>query len=70
MNDVAIVNASTDPCRSPSVDKALRELAQMPLTEACVSGLCDMCLYQTGLGLCNIVGKHWADSQPSRHSGE
>lgn len=67
MNDVAIVNASTAPCRSPSVDKALRELAQMPLTEACVSGLCDICLYQTG---CNIVGKNWADSQPSRRSGE
>lgn len=68
MNNVAIVSASTAPCRSPSVDKALRELAQIPLTEACVSGLCDMCLYQTGL--CDIVGKHWADSQPSRRSGE
>jgi hypothetical protein len=68
VNDVAIVNASTAPCCSPSIDKALKELAQMPLTEACVSGLCDMCLYQTGL--CNIVGKHWADSQPSRRSGE
>ena len=68
MNTVAVVNASTPPCRSPSVDQALRELAQMPLTEACVSGLCDMCLYQTGL--CNIFGKHWADSQPSGRSGE
>jgi hypothetical protein len=68
VNNVAIVNANTAPGRSPSVDKALRELGQMPLTEACVSGLCDMCLYQTGL--CNIVGKYWADSQPSRRSGE
>jgi hypothetical protein len=68
VNNVAVVNASTAPCRSPSVDKALRELAQMPLTEACVSGLCDMCLYQTDL--CNIVGKHWADSQPSGRSGK
>lgn len=68
MNRKAILNASTAPCRSPLVEKALRELAQMPLTEACVSGLCDMCLYQTGL--CNIVGKHRADSQPSRRSGE
>ena len=68
MNDVAIVNASTASCRSPSVDKALRELAQMPLAEACVSGLCDICLYQAGP--CNIVGKNWADSQPSRRSGE
>jgi hypothetical protein len=68
VNDVAIVNAGTAPSRSPSVDKALRKLAQMPLTEACVSGLCDMCLFQTGL--CNMVGQHWADSQPSRRSGE
>jgi hypothetical protein len=54
MNDVAIVSADMVPCRSPLVEKALRELAQMPLTEACVAGLCDICLYQTGL--CNIVG--------------
>ena len=64
MNDVAIVSAGMASCRSPSVEKALRELAQMPLTEACVSGLCDICLYQTGL--CNIVCKHWADSN---HTG-
>ncbi len=32
-----------------------------PLTESWVSGLGDICLYQTGLY--NIVGKHWADSQ-------
>lgn len=68
MNRKAIVNASTAPCRSPLVEKALKELAQMPLTEACVSGLCEMCLYQTDL--CNIVGKHRADSQPSRRSDE
>jgi hypothetical protein len=39
VNDAAIVNAGMAPCRSPSVEKALRELAQMPATEACVSGL-------------------------------
>jgi hypothetical protein len=59
-NDVATVRAGMASRRSPSVEKALRELAQMPLSEACVSGLCDICLYQTDL--CNIVGKNWADS--------
>jgi hypothetical protein len=48
--------------------KALREWAQMPPTDPCMPGLCDICLYQTGL--CNIVGKNWADSHPSRRSGE
>jgi hypothetical protein len=68
VKNVAIVGAGTTPGRSPLVEKALRELAQMPLTEACVSGLCDICLYQAGL--CNMVGKHWADAQPSKRSGE
>ena len=60
MNDGAKARAGLAPCRSPSVERALRELAQMPVTEACVSGLCDICLYQTGL--CNMVGQYWTDS--------
>jgi hypothetical protein len=68
VKDVAIIRAGGILHRSPMVDKALQELPQMLLTEACVSGLCDICLYQTVF--CNIVGKHWADSQPSRHSAK
>ncbi len=68
MNDVAGVGAGMAPCCSPSVEKALRELAQMALTEACVSGLCDLCLYQTGL--CTIVGQPGEDSHLSRRSGK
>jgi len=64
MNDAAVVRAGMAPCRSPLVEKALRELAQMPGTEACVSGLCDICLYQKEL--CDIVGRHAANSQPSK----
>ena len=60
VNDLANASVGMAPCRSPLVEKALRELAQMPVTGACVSGLCDICLYQTGL--CNIVGQYWADS--------
>jgi hypothetical protein len=60
MEDPAIVGASMGPNRSPSVQQALRELAQMAITEACLSGLCDMCLYQTDA--CTIFGRHWEDS--------
>jgi len=65
---VAITKAVMAPCRSPSVEKALRELAQMPVTEACVSGLCDLCLYQKAL--CNVIGKQGDDAPPSRGSGK
>ncbi len=68
MNDVPIVSVGVAPCRSASVEKALRELAQMAVTEACVSGLCDICLYQTDL--CMIVHRRWEDSHPSRRSGK
>ena len=68
MKDVAIVGVGLAPCRSPSVEKALRELAQLAVTEACVSGSCDICLFQTDP--CNIVGQHWEDSHPSGRSGE
>ena len=68
MNDVPIVSVGRAPCRSAPVEKALQELARMAVTEACVSGLCDMCLYQTGL--CMIVRRRWEDSHPSRRSGK
>ena len=68
MKDTAIARVGMTPCRSPSVEEALRELAQMAVTEACVSGLCDMCLFQAGL--CTIVGQHWEDSHPSGRSGK
>jgi acetyl-CoA acetyltransferase len=68
VNDVAVVGAGMAPFRSPSVEKALRELAQMAVTEACVSGLCDMCLYQAGL--CDMASQRWKDSDPSTRSGK
>lgn len=70
MNDATIVSGGTIPYRSPSVEEALRELTQLAVTEACVSGLCDICLCQNQTGPCNIVGQRWQDSHPSRRSGE
>ncbi len=35
--------------RSPLVEEALTELAHVAVTEACVSGLCDVCLYYPDL---------------------
>lgn len=68
MKNVAIVGAGTTSGRSPLVEEALRELARLPLTEACVSGLCDICICRAGL--CNMVGKNWAESRPSKYSGK
>jgi hypothetical protein len=65
---VAIVAAGVAPCRSPSVEKALQELAQLAVTEACVSGSCDICLFQTDP--CSIIGQYREDSHPSGLSGE
>ena len=63
MSDAGNVSAGMASCRSPSAEKALRELAHMAVTEACVSGLCDICLYQTGL--CDMAGWRGEDSHPS-----
>ena len=63
MDDPAIVGASMGPYRSPSVEQALRELAQMAITEACLSGLCDICLYQTDG--CDFAGKWREDTLQS-----
>ncbi len=65
MNDGAVVGRGTQ-YRSPAVERALRELAQMPVTEACVSGLCDMCLYQASL--CDVICQPGENSSPSRRS--
>ena len=53
MNDITIASGDMPSPRSRSVEKALQELAQMAVTEACVSGLCDVCLYRSDL--CNIL---------------
>lgn len=67
MNDLPIVSAGVAPCRFLSVEKALRELSQLAVTEACVSGSCDICLFQTGF--CMMAGQHWENSHPSKRSG-
>ncbi len=63
MDDPAIVGASVGPTRSPWVEQALRELAQMAITEACLSGICDICLFQTDG--CEIAGKWREDALQS-----
>ena len=68
MNFAAIASPGTAPCRFPSVEKALQELAKTPVTEACMSGLCDICLYQKDL--CTIVGPHRENSHPFGRSGK
>lgn len=68
MNDVTIATVGIAPCRFPWVEKALREVWQMPITEACVSGLCDICPYQAGL--CMVATHDAEDSPSSRHSAE
>ena len=68
MNEVAAVSGGMVPYRSPSVEKTSQDLKRMAVTEACASGLCDICLYQTGL--CTILGQHRGNSYPFRRSGE
>ena len=46
MTDENITVADMPPYQSPSVEQALQALAHMAVTEACVSGLCDICLAQ------------------------
>jgi hypothetical protein len=67
MDDIAIVSAGRASYRSPSVEKALRDLAEMAVTEACVSGLCDICLYY-GTDLCTVFGQDRGDSHLSSRS--
>ena len=67
MNDAASARVGMAPYRSPSVEKALRELSQMAVTEACVSGSCDICVLQTDL--CMLANQHGENPHPSRRSG-
>ena len=63
MDDPAIESAGMGPRRSPAVEQALRELAQLAITEACLSGLCEMCLYRPDD--CTIAGLWREDPLPS-----
>jgi len=65
MDEIAIVSEGRTSCRSQFVEKGLGDLAEMAVTEACLSGLCDICLYD-GTGLCAIFGQNWGDSRPAR----
>ncbi len=51
--------------RSPLVEQAMQELARMPLTEACVSGLCEICLSLPAC-LCDIVARPGTQPDSSR----
>ena len=69
MNGLASAAAGTPRSRTRFIEETLRELAHMPVTEACVSGLCDICLAcQTCF--CESVGRPWKESDSSRRSGE
>jgi hypothetical protein len=59
MDDPTIVGAGKAPHRSPSVEQASLLWAQLAVTEACVSGACDICLCQDA---CDLFGQHWEDS--------
>ncbi len=67
MTDETTGVAGTPLRPSWSVEKASQELAHLPVTEACVSGLCDICLAQQG-SLCDVVGTPWKDSPSSKRS--
>jgi len=68
VNDAGSVSAGMTPGRFRSVENAFQEVRQMPVTEACLSGLCDICLYQNGL--CSFDDWHWEDSHSSTRSGK
>jgi len=67
MDTIATLSAGRASCRSPLVEEASRDLVEMEVTEACQSGLCDICPYQ-GTDLCPIFGQNAGDSQPSKRS--
>ncbi len=56
MSNTAIpsCNPPLVPPVSPAVEQALRELLSLPVAEACLSGICDICLAY-GTELCNTV---------------
>jgi len=63
VNKVPITNVDRIPRRSPSAEKALQQLTNLPVTEACVSGSCDICLNQAGP--CDVIGQGQENSHPS-----
>ncbi len=65
MNDIAIAGAAMNSCRFRSDEKPLRDLMEIAVTEACLSGLCEICLYQ-GTAQCIIFGQ---DRGMRRHPG-
>jgi len=60
--------SSRPPQYCPSVARALRELAQMPLAEACLSGSCDICLAQR-TALCH-TDRPGVAAHPARRAGQ
>ena len=51
-----------NPRRSVQLERQLQAWAQLPVTEACVSGLCDMCLCRR-TSLCTIFGEgRWKEA--------
>jgi hypothetical protein len=66
VNDAPIARVGRAPYRSTLVEKALQELSQMAVTEACVSGSCDICVFQTDL--CMMANQHGENPHPSRRS--
>ena len=69
MTDANIAVAGMPPGRSRPIEKALHELAHVAVTEACVSGLCDICLEQPTCRR-DVFGPPWRDSHSPRRSGK
>ncbi len=53
--------------RSVAVEQALEEIAHTPLTEACLQGLCDICIAEPTC-LCHTV-RPWEKSPSAGLSG-
>lgn len=63
MDGPTIVGADKASHRSPSVEQASLDWAQLAVTEACLSGVCNMCLCQPDA--CDLFGQHCEDSHRS-----
>ena len=68
MSDEAIKGKRKAQSVSPTVEKALQELAHMPVTEACVCGACDLCLNRAAL--CDVASPQPQDSYQPRPAAE
>ena len=58
MSDENLVVAGMPPGQSQTIAEALQELARLPVTEACVSGACEVCLARQTC-LCMTFGGPW-----------